>query len=73
MAFLTQTKLFNCTHDKWKVTGQGSNPSHSCGNTGSLKAHCARLRIKSMPPQRERWIINVLLHRVISQNDLFLK
>ena len=39
----------------WPHSGHmesASNLSHSCGNTRSL-THCARLGIKSMPPQRK--------------------
>ena len=45
----------------WKFLDQGSNPNCSCGTTGFL-TYCAGLGIKSVPSQRQCWILNPLHH-----------
>lgn len=47
--------IFGHTYGIWKFLGRGNlchscNLHHSCGNVGSL-THCAKVGIKSMPPQ----------------------
>ena len=53
--------FFGCTHGMCKFLGQGSNLSCRCSNTRSL-THCARMRLKTAPPQILIFSIIVDLH-----------
>lgn len=52
--------FFNHTCSKWKLPGQGSNLSHSCGNPGSL-THCVGPGVEPVLPKRQHWSRNVVL------------
>lgn len=52
--------------------GQGLNPNHRCGNTGS-STRCAGLESKPSPPQRLCQILNRLHHSRNSSSYFSMK
>ena len=60
--------FFGHTLGIWKFPGQGSNPSCSCDNTGSL-THSFGPGIEPVLPQRQGWILSPLNHNGNSKNS----